>query len=232
MTAIMRGKRPPRPAHSSLTDRLWELMNRCWDQDRRNRPRMLGVLLALDPPLIHERTRTSVPPQPATPSRAAPLSIIQRRLGWLSPADDEYRGLLLELLSHRDLKPHIHGLQGNGLKELVEILDNVGRIGHPYSTVLTSPDQALNHFPATDDLFRKTLRRLQSTCSNHEVLPSSHLIPNELLLKRERASAAGGFADVCRGEFNGKAVRIKPLRSYTLDAGGVTRGVRSSIVRR
>lgn len=54
MTAIIRGNRPPRPTHSSFTDRLWELMNQCWDQDRHNRPRMLEVLLALNP-LIHER---------------------------------------------------------------------------------------------------------------------------------------------------------------------------------
>ena len=112
----------------------------------------------------------------------------------------------------------------------MELLDKVRKVGYPYPTALTSPDQALNHFPSTDDLFRKTLRRLQSTCSNREVLPSSYLIPNELLSKKERAAAAGGFADVYEGEFNGQKVCIKTLRLYSLDTGDVTKKVRSSVV--
>ena len=160
----------------------------------------------------------------------APLLSVQQRLGGLSPSDSEYQGHLREFLSHRDLKPHIHALQGNDLKEFVELLDKVRKVGYPYPTALTSPDQALNHFPSTDDLFRKTLRRLQSTCSNREVLPSSYLIPNELLSKKERAAAAGGFADVYEGEFNGQKVCIKTLRLYSLDTGDVTKKVRSSVV--
>ncbi|KAF9789477.1 kinase-like domain-containing protein [Thelephora terrestris] len=136
---------------------------------------------------------------------ATPPLDIQRRLGGLSPSDDEYRGHLLGLLNHRDLKPHIHGLQGNDLKEFVELLDN-----------------ALNHLPTNDDLFRKTFRRLQSTCSNRGILPSSCLIPDGMLSKSERAVAAGGFADVYQGEFDGKMVCVKVLRLYSQDIGGVT----------
>ena len=160
---------------------------------------------------------------------APSLLSVQRRLGGLSPSDNEYQGHLREFLSHRDLKPHIYALQGNDLKEFVELLDKVRKVGYPYPTALTSPDQALNHFPSTDDLFRKTLRRLQSTCSNREVLPSSYLIPNELLSKNEKATAAGGFADVYEGKFNGQKVCIKTLRLHSLDNGDVTEKVRSSV---
>ena len=58
MMAIINGKRPPRPTHSSLTCGLWELMNQCWDQERHNRPRMVGVLFALNSH-IHECKRAS-----------------------------------------------------------------------------------------------------------------------------------------------------------------------------
>jgi serine/threonine protein kinase len=79
----------------------------------------------------------------------------------------------------------------------------------------------------TNDLFRKTLRRLQSTCSNRGVLPQSHLIPSESLLKRGDAIASGAFADVHEAELDGKKVCIKALRSYIQDTGGITKKVRS-----
>ena len=47
MLAVMSGKRPPRPTHPNFTDELWELTQRCWDQDPRSRPEvseLLGVL--------------------------------------------------------------------------------------------------------------------------------------------------------------------------------------------
>jgi len=51
------------------------------------------------------------------------VSDVQKRLEGLGPSDDKYRPLLHELLSHQDLKLHIHGLDGPGLEELVELLD-------------------------------------------------------------------------------------------------------------
>jgi hypothetical protein len=48
MLAIMSGKRPPRPTHPALTDELWALMQRCWDQTPRLRPEILEVLNVLN----------------------------------------------------------------------------------------------------------------------------------------------------------------------------------------
>jgi len=44
MEAIVNGERPPRPTHSAFTDKLWILMQRCWHQDPRMRPRALELL--------------------------------------------------------------------------------------------------------------------------------------------------------------------------------------------
>ncbi|KAF9644343.1 kinase-like protein [Thelephora ganbajun] len=41
---ILAGKRPERPAHSSLTDELWDLNRRCWDQQPLSRPRISEVV--------------------------------------------------------------------------------------------------------------------------------------------------------------------------------------------
>ena len=50
MVAIMDGKRPSRPIHEALTDRLWGLMQQCWAQDPCERPQMSEVLKFLNPP--------------------------------------------------------------------------------------------------------------------------------------------------------------------------------------
>ena len=38
MLAIIGDERPSRPTHPGLTDKLWKLTQRCWDQDIRRRP--------------------------------------------------------------------------------------------------------------------------------------------------------------------------------------------------
>ena len=47
--AIMGGERPPRPTHLALTDRLWLLLQRCWNQDPQLRPNISEVLRVLVP---------------------------------------------------------------------------------------------------------------------------------------------------------------------------------------
>ena len=37
-SAIVGGERPSRPTHPALTDKLWMLTQRCWDQDVDRRP--------------------------------------------------------------------------------------------------------------------------------------------------------------------------------------------------
>ena len=45
--AIMNGHRPPRPTHPTLTDQLWTLTQRCWDQKPHLRPEISKVLKLL-----------------------------------------------------------------------------------------------------------------------------------------------------------------------------------------
>ena len=40
---MMQGKRPPRPTHPALTEKLWALMQRCWDPDPTLRPEISEV---------------------------------------------------------------------------------------------------------------------------------------------------------------------------------------------
>jgi len=47
MLMIAGGERPPRPTHPALTDALWSLTQRCWDQDALRRPQGLQILRSL-----------------------------------------------------------------------------------------------------------------------------------------------------------------------------------------
>ncbi|KAF9644753.1 kinase-like protein [Thelephora ganbajun] len=47
MLEIIRGRRPQRPKHSAVTGRLWELIQRCWNQDPKLRPDAAEVLKEL-----------------------------------------------------------------------------------------------------------------------------------------------------------------------------------------
>jgi len=62
----------------------------------------------------------------AVASNTPAVSDTRARFEELDPSDHKYRPLLRELLSHKDLKPHILGLDGPGLEAFVELLDKVG----------------------------------------------------------------------------------------------------------
>ena len=148
VVSIIHGDRPPRPTHPSLTDGLWELMQRCWDRDIRKRPQILealqalnslipiptlaGISLPLEEPLDPDRL---LPLRPGTNPNAmvlitadvqSPVWDIQQQVMNLDSSKEEYRQLLYALLTHPDLKQHAQDPQESDLRALVELLDNVG----------------------------------------------------------------------------------------------------------
>lgn len=100
-------------------------MGRCWDQDRRNRPQILEVLLALSP-LIHERTHTSEPLL-VTANVQTLVSDIQQRLENPNLPNEEYRPLLYALLGRQNLKSYIDSLQNGDLLGFAELLDKASK---------------------------------------------------------------------------------------------------------
>lgn len=43
----MRGERPGRPTHLGLSDRLWELIQECWNHTAKDRPKIEDVVKEL-----------------------------------------------------------------------------------------------------------------------------------------------------------------------------------------
>lgn len=121
----------------------------------------------------------------------------------LDKASPEFvRGLYAFIRNDEDGK-YTAGLNGDELTQLVDFLDN-----------------ALGSIPPSDDVFRQCLRKLRALCSFHEILPSSHIIGGDLVKLGDGAIACGGFADVWKGEHNGKKVCIKVLRVSLNDSTG------------
>ena len=54
-------------------------------------------------------------------------SDLQRQLEVLSPSDSDYQRLLLQLLSHQDLRAYVLRIEGDDLQGFVELLDEVSR---------------------------------------------------------------------------------------------------------
>ena len=90
--------------------------------------------------------------------------------------------------------------------------------------MLTLPNQALNNTPVADDLFRKTLRILQSICSSYQVLPSSCLVPSERLSRGETIGD-GSPVNPYEAELDGERVFIKTVKSDAQDPGAVMNNV-------
>ena len=127
MMVIMRGDRPPRPSHLTLTDELWELVQQCWNQDPRKRPPMPKVLQALrsrdpfeqlDIPSPHQRTAV----------RGAFAAFLRNPLGQLRRLDmssSKFPDQLHNILHGGQYKKWVLNLQDDDLVGLVDYLDKV-----------------------------------------------------------------------------------------------------------
>lgn len=59
--AIMGGQRPERPPHPGLTDTLWKLTERCWEEAPGDRPEMEDVVKHLKEMLVIPFVQTQTP---------------------------------------------------------------------------------------------------------------------------------------------------------------------------
>ena len=50
---MLNGRRPPRPDHPELSDRIWEMMNGCWESAPSRRRAIAEVIAVLDAELNH-----------------------------------------------------------------------------------------------------------------------------------------------------------------------------------
>ena len=111
---------------------------------------------------------------------------------------------------------YLISLQGPELTRLLDFLDNV-RVATSTPHRLTEQTlQALNAIPATDDVSRECLHKLQTICGHNVTLPSSYAVESDEIIKVGSAPAnLDGVVDVWEGTYRGEKVSIKCLRVRT-----------------
>lgn len=110
-------------------------------------------------------------------------------------------------------------LQGDQAQSLIDLIDQVCDSGRRPSVPRVSTDrktQLLTPLHLEQKLFRRCSRLLYKVCKTNRMLPASCTIPPELICVGEH-ERSGGFADVNKGEYQGRHVAIKQLRIETKD---------------
>ncbi|KAF9647772.1 kinase-like protein [Thelephora ganbajun] len=100
---IIHGDRPPRPTDPLLTDGVWTLICRCWDQSPQSRPEMTTVLQHIAPSLL-------------------------RSLHQFNKSLPEFQVALSQFYDGTEWKGCIDPLRGAELKEFIDFLDDVLRV--------------------------------------------------------------------------------------------------------
>ena len=77
---------------------------------------------------------------------------------------------------------------------------------------LLSAPQALGAIPATDNVARECLHKLQAICSCHAILPSSYVASGRISRIGDGPIALGGIVDAWEGTYHGKKVSIRSLK--------------------
>lgn len=133
-----------------------------------------------------------------------PIMSTSQLLQQLYPLDtssQSFLRILFALIRKDEHEQYLASLEGAELRRLVDFLD-----------------VALCSIPPCDDVFRQSLRKLRHICGAHATLPSSHIINGDLTKTGIGPYAYGGFADVWKGEHDGKEVCIKMPRISLNDA--------------
>jgi len=123
---IIEGGRPPRPVNPSLTDDVWALVRRCWDQEPQLRPGMRSVLQDL-------------------------ASSLLRSLYQSPKSSPEFQVALGQFYDSTESKTCLSRLDAIELKKFVTFLDDVRQLfalfhpnlGHDYSCSDTT-EQGVN----------------------------------------------------------------------------------------
>ena len=135
-----------------------------------------------------------------------------RNLYTLDTSSPDFSRRLYSLIRHDENEQYLTSLWGSELARLVDFLDEVRAVPLPFHQFTKRTPQALSVIPATDDVARACLRKLQSICSRHAILPSSYIVSGEIFRVGDDPIAFSTIADVWEGIYESKRVSIRCLR--------------------
>lgn len=207
--------RPEDPIAAGFGRGMWESVERCWNEDPRQRPAVREVLEVFE---RAAETSTDVDPGPTIPihepARLETESIVIPRHSQISAGSTAQREFWeADLVAF--LQMHNTGarsdLETKKAQEFAEGLDVVRRPRDHLNYVLS-----YIQFLACGDIPQRKrkqyLRYLRKLCSNFSILPRSFLVELAFDGSRTLPSAFGGFSNVYQTSFQGRCVAVKTLR--------------------
>ena len=131
---------------------------------------------------------------------------------------DEFSSLIETIFSTKDEDETIRHLFVNDAQTFIDVIDEVRSTCVCSSLrirrlMLIPVDQALDSPDLPPRIRKKCLKLLYRVCGRHALLPSVSKIP----ICYDRTGIAlyrGGFADVWKGEYCGRDVAVKVIRTY------------------
>jgi len=202
--AIAEGERPPRPKHPTLTEILWMMIQRCWDQDPQSRPEVPEVLEVLQV-LLAQSVKQLISHGLATP---------------------ECISLVATIFSDDDQAEVVGHLPGDEVQAFVDMIYKVRPAQfHVQKTQLKPPHSVNQALDSPEPEIRtRCLRSLYSICGRQALLPRSLAIPIRYN-SNEYPLYSGGFADVWKGRYGGQEVAVKVMRMCSQSELGSVRRV-------
>lgn len=104
---------------------------------------------------------------------------------------------------HDNLNSTLHGAEYDECVPNLERDDSVWFVDYL--------DKAIDKLDPSSPASRKCLRELKSTCGTHGVLPTSYILPFDVLDVGQIPFTAGNFGDVYKATYDGSAVCVKRL---------------------
>ena len=220
MLAIMQGRRPQRPTHPTLTENLWTLVQRCWDNDPHLRPEISEALRVL---LVRSVSHSAGDQQSSLDCfLGCSEDPAWKRLISHTLTTPERVSLITTIFSDNNGVNTVKNISGNDAHALINVMDEV----RPHKISLSKcklidfdlnphlVDQALINLEPK--ISKRCLRFLSRSCGRQTLLPRSLVIP--LCYNPTKTPLYHGrFADVWKGQYNGQEVAAKVLRVSSRD---------------
>ena len=187
-----KGKRPEMSENAQqggLTDEIWKLLERCWEQKPKKRPTMEEVVRRWQGFEAREFANSALTPEQSR-QRAGPLLNSKDLLR-------EFRALIPE--------------------DQTKFIDKVDKVRRGWLILLSQYPPSIisaKAYPTIHSPDAKYVTALGEVCSATELLPTSALLSTGLEKRGNIAVASGGFTDIWRGEYYSMQAAIKAFRIY------------------
>ena len=134
------------------------------------------------------------------------------RLYSLDASSPDFLRHLYSLFRHDEEERYLLNLQRSELARLVDFLDGVRTLPSAFHQLMKQTPQTLSVISAKRDISRQCLHKLQEICDHRSILPSSYIVPGQVVRVGRGPIAVNATADIWEGTYRSKKVSIKCVK--------------------